>query len=123
MDSFGLHYVGELPPQTTGRMSGQRKESEGRAHQSVTFGVSMGHLAQVTPSRQYTYGCPMHIPMMPVHQLDESVNYCTPYRFTQMPPRMQVGANQTKTNPRITIQTNAATQPPPNLEIVRRRRL
>ena len=60
----------------------------------TTFGVSKGHPGQVTPPQQYTYGYPMHMPMMPMHQMNQPppMNYYTHYPVTQMLPRMQADA-------------------------------
>src|SRR5258706_4114282 len=43
----------------------------------TTFGVSMGHAAQLTPPEQYTYGYPMHMPVMPMHQTNQHAQWDT----------------------------------------------
>ena len=58
----------------------------------------MGHNAQHIPPQQYAYGYPMHMPMVPVHQMNQPtpVGYYTHYQVPQMLPRIQAGTSTDK---------------------------
>ena len=114
--SRALDYVRELPPEQHSQkeiksMSGPHPpniptqgvggaaqppddSTDTRTPTPTTFGFSMGHPGQVTPLQQYTYGYPMHMPMMLMHQMNQHppMNYYVQHPTMQMPPRMQVDA-------------------------------